>query len=114
MYPTLVDLCGLPANKNNDGRSFAPLLQNPSQEWKFPALTTYQYKNHSITDGRYRYTWYGGRADAEELYDHKTDPLEHKNLVANADYAEIIARLKQHLPKHNEPNSPSNDAPNSK
>ena len=114
MYPTLVDLCGLPANKNNDGRSFAPLLQNPSQEWKFPALTTYQYKNHSITDGHYRYTWYGGRADAEELYDHETDPLEHKNLVANADYAEIIARLKQHLPEHNEPDSPSNDAPNSK
>ena len=30
MYPTLIELCGLPANPENDGRSFAPLLGNPT------------------------------------------------------------------------------------
>ncbi len=38
MYPTLIELCGLPPNKENDGRSFAPLLTDPSQQWNFPTL----------------------------------------------------------------------------
>jgi arylsulfatase A-like enzyme len=109
MYPTLVELCGLPPNAENEGRSFVPLLQNPKMEWNHPTLTTYQFKNHSLTDGRYRYTWYGGRANgAEELYDHATDPLEHKNLAAKPESKEIIARFQKHLPVHNEPDSPRN------
>ncbi|MDH4445367.1 MAG: sulfatase [Akkermansiaceae bacterium] len=109
MYPTLVELCGLPANAENEGRSFAPLLKNPSMEWNVPTLTTYQYKNHSFTDGRYRYTYYGGKAGgAEELYDHSVDPLEHKNLAANPESQEIIARFKKYLPTHDEPDAPSN------
>jgi arylsulfatase A-like enzyme len=107
LYPTLLELCGLPANPENDGRSFAKLLANPALEWNQPTLTTYQYKNHSLTDGRYRYTWYGGRADgAEELYDHSIDPLEHTNLAAKPEYQAVLERLKKHLPTHHEPNSP--------
>ena len=100
----LVELCGLPPNKENDGRSFAKLLANPTMTWNEPTLSTYQYKNHSLTDGRYRYTWYGGKADgAEELYDHATDPLEHTNLAKNPEYQEVIARMKKYLPTHHEP-----------
>ena len=109
MYPTLIELCGLPPNAENEGRSFAPLLKNPKLEWNHPTLTTYQFKNHSLTDGRYRYTWYGGKADgAEELYDHSTDPLEHMNLAANSESKEIIARFKKYLPTHDELDSPRN------
>jgi arylsulfatase A-like enzyme len=109
MYPTLIELCGLPPNRENDGRSFAPLLADPSREWNYPTLTTYQYKNHSITDGRYRYTWYGGRAEgAEELYDHAGDPLEHTNLASKDEYKDVIRRLRDYLPTHHEPNSPIN------
>jgi arylsulfatase A-like enzyme len=110
MYPTLVELCGLPPNAENEGRSFAPLLQNPKMEWNHPTLTTYQFKNHSLTDGRYRYTRYGGKANgAEELYDHSTDPLEHMNLASNPESKEIIAKFKTFLPAHNEPDSPTNN-----
>ncbi len=109
MYPTLVELCGLPSNPENDGRSFAPLLRDLKMKWEHPTLTTYGYKNHSIFDGRYRYTWYGGKADgAEELYDHASDPMEFSNLADNPEYRHIIDRLKKHLPKHNEPPSPAN------
>lgn len=109
MYPTLVELCGLPPNAENEGRSFAPLLKDPSMEWNIPTLTTYQYKNHSLTDGRYRYTWYGGKADgAEELYDHSVDPLEHTNLAANPESQETIALFKKYLPTNDEPNAPRN------
>lgn len=33
MYPTLIELCGLPPNPKNDGHSFAKLLKNPDMEW---------------------------------------------------------------------------------
>ena len=109
MYPTLVELCGLPPNPENEGRSFASLLKDPKMEWNHPTLTTYQFSNHSLTDGRYRYTWYGGKANgAEELYDHSTDPLEHNNLAANPESKEIMAKFKTLLPAHNEPDSPTN------
>lgn len=111
MYPTLLELCGLPANKENDGRSFAKLLSKPKMEWNTPTLTTYQYKNHSLTDGRFRYTWYGSRkGPGEELYDHSKDPLEHNNLASNPDYKKEIDRLKQYLPTHHEPDSPKSSA----
>ncbi len=34
IFPTLVDLCGLPALPLTDGKSFAPLLDDPHQPWK--------------------------------------------------------------------------------
>ncbi len=110
MYPTLVELCGLPPNPENEGRSFAPLLKNPEMGWNHPTLTTYQFKNHSLTDGRYRFTTYGGKAGGgEEFYDHSTDPMEHKNLAAISESKGIMAKFKTLLPTHDEPDSPRND-----
>jgi arylsulfatase A-like enzyme len=109
MYPTLIELCGLPANPENEGRSFAPVLKDPTLAWSLPTLTTYNYGNHSVTDGRYRFTYYGSKGGAEELYDHTTDPLEHRNLAALPEYKEIIERLRLAMPKHNEPDSPANN-----
>ena len=109
MYPTLIELCGLPANEQNEGRSFAPLLRNPQADWDHPTLTTQQFKNHSLTDGRYRYIRRGGRDQlVEELYDHTVDPMEWNNLAHNPDYQQIKDRFRKHLPEHNEPNSPAN------
>ena len=36
MYPTLLDLCGLPENPENEGRSFADLIRNPDMDWSEP------------------------------------------------------------------------------
>jgi arylsulfatase A-like enzyme len=109
MYPTLVELCGLPQNSLNEGKSFAALLRTPEMKWSEPTLTTQQHKNHSLTDGRYRFIWRGGRtAIAEELYDHESDPMEWTNLARNPEYQSIIERFRECLPEHNEPDSPRN------
>ncbi|RMD84812.1 MAG: iduronate sulfatase [Lentisphaerae bacterium] len=108
LYPTLVDLCGLPKNPKNDGRSFAELIRNPDMEWRYPTLTTYQRGNHRIYDGRYSYIVYSKKG-GEELYDHKTDPMEWRNLANNPEYAAIKERLKKYVPKTNEPEAPRNE-----
>ncbi len=107
MYPTLLELCGLPANPAVDGRSFAKLLQNPDMEWSDPTLTTMGYGNHRIYDGRFSYIHYL-RNDVEELYDHEKDPMEWNNLATDPEYARVKARLKKLIPKTNEPEGPDN------
>lgn len=107
MYPTLIDLCGLPPNPANDGRSFAKLIENPDIIWNEPTLTTDRYKAHRVYDGRYSYI----NVDAdrvEELYDHLKDPMEHNNLILNPAFRIIKGRLETYLPKINEPEGPKN------
>ena len=96
IYPTLLDLCGLPANPNLEGKSIAPLLQNPTAEWNHPVITTWGENNYSVRSNRYRYIRYydGG----EELYDHQTDSLEWTNLASKRRYASIKSHLKAYLP----------------
>ena len=99
IYPTLVDLCGLPEVEMLEGNSLAPLIQNPDMEWKKPVLSTWYYKNHSVRSEHWRYIHY--RDGSEELYDHRNDPGEHINLSGNPEYAEVIEEHKQWLPKTN-------------
>ncbi len=107
MYPTLIELTGLPPNPMNDGHSFAKLLHNPDMQWNEPTLTTDKFKNHRIYDGRYSYI-NSFTKGYEELYDHQKDPMEWNNLADNVAYAQIKERLKQYLPKSDELESPRN------
>lgn len=73
MYPTLLDLCGLPAKPDLDGASLRPLLENPAAEWDKPAITSNGPDKISVRTERWRYSRY---PDGEELYDHSADPNE--------------------------------------
>ncbi len=101
LYPTLLDLAGLPEKPGLDGRSLAPLLSDPEQEWDHPAITTYFVDEFSIRDERWRYIRYidGG----EELYDHDTDPEEWRNLADDPAHAEVKRALAARLPSEPAP-----------
>lgn len=104
IYPTLVDLCGLPVNPKLEGVSLRPLLEDPNADWKHVAISTLEQNNHAVRDQRWRYIRYAD--GSEELYDHQTDPNEWKNLAAESpmpSHVEVIARMKKHLPKANTP-----------
>ena len=102
LYPTLIDLCGLPADSQLEGISLRPLLENADAEWKHVAISTLGQNNHAVRDERWRYIRYAD--GAEELYDHESDPNEWDNLAAtDPAHSAVIKRLKAHLPKTNLP-----------
>jgi arylsulfatase A-like enzyme len=104
MYPTLVELCGLPKKDNLDGVSIVPLLKDPSAKWDRPALTTYERGNHSVRSERWRYIRY--HDGTEELYDHDKDPHEWTNLASKPESSEVKAELSKWLPRIDAPDAP--------
>lgn len=112
LYPTLVDLCGLPPRPVLEGKSLRPLLDDPNAAWDRPTLTTFGPNNHSLRSERYRYTRYAD--GSEELYDHNADPAERTNLAGRDKYREIIAEHRKWLPAINReplPGSAGSDSP---
>lgn len=104
IYPTLIDLCGLAPNKDVEGVSLRPLLENANADWEHAAVSTLGQNNHSVRDERWRYIRYAD--GSEELYDHEADPNEWDNLAATnlvPAHATVIARLGKHIPKTNMP-----------
>lgn len=97
IYPTLIELCGLPERQELDGKSLVPLMQNPDANWDKPVLTTYGKGNHAIRTERWRYIHYFDGTD--ELYDHQKDPEEWRNLANMPKYRCVIKELKNSLPK---------------
>ena len=100
IYPTLVELAGLPPKADNDGASLVPLLVDPDAEWTRPALMTMGRGNHAIRTREFRYIRY--HDGFEELYA-GNDPWNHTNLAANPEYAETLARHRAYLPKSEAP-----------
>ena len=100
VYPTLVDLCGLPAAKNLEGQSLRPLLQDPNAPWTDAAYTQVVHDDivgRSVRTARWRYTeWDQGRHGLE-LYDHDADPHEYVNLANDPSTAEVRAELSRLL-----------------
>ena len=99
IYPTLIDLCGLPKRAGLDGHSLQPLLKNPNRQWDHPVVMTYGFNNHAVQTLRWRYIRYAD--GGEELYDHTSDPNEWKNLASHSRYKSTILKLKMHLPERN-------------
>lgn len=99
LYPTLVELAGLPANKANEGVSLVPWLERPSKPRNLAAITTLRQNEHSLRTERYRYIVY--RDGSEELYDHKQDPNEWYNLAGKPAYKAVIRSLRKQLPMTN-------------
>ncbi|HIE97372.1 MAG TPA: DUF4976 domain-containing protein [Planctomycetes bacterium] len=100
LYPTLIDLCDLPAREGLDGQSLLPLLQNPHRKWERPVVMTYGNQNHAIQTDRWRYIQY--RDGTNELYDDHKDPHEWTNLATIPEYKNIIRELQASLPRINQ------------
>ncbi|MEK7830389.1 MAG: sulfatase [Acidobacteriota bacterium] len=102
MYPTLVEMCGLPQPSGLQGHSLTPLLKNPKAKWKHPAFTVTYFQNKlgkAVRNDRWRYAeWEDGKSGAM-LFDHSKDPRELKNLADDPAHAKVVAEMKTLLAK---------------
>ncbi len=107
IYPTLVELTGLPGNERNEGNSLVSLLADPEAPWRYAAVTTYGRNNHSVMVEGFRYIRY--EDGTEELYDLRADPNEWHNVAEDETYRAKIDELASHLPPVNAPWSEQSD-----
>jgi iduronate 2-sulfatase len=110
LYATLSDLCKLRAPKT-DGQSFANLVKGKPYKGRGLAFSQFpddmkfdQQPNvmgYAIHDLRFGYTeWIEARTGkilAQELYDHRFDMGENKNVWADARYRQQISKFHQQI-----------------
>ena len=78
------------------------MLDNPKAKWSRPAYTqVYRGRDkimgRSVRTERWRYTEWNGGADGAQLYDHKKDPFEYRNLADDPDFAKVRSEMRELL-----------------
>ena len=99
---TMMDMAGVTAPKNYQGKSLTPLLVNNKAHlnrnailiehlWDNPDIPS----SEAIRTERWKYFRYRLINAPEELYDLKNDPMEKKNLASDIQYAKIFDKLRK-------------------
>lgn len=103
--PTLLDLAGLPRPERMDGRSVLSALRGESMAEEGEMLYEYYWEyafphtpsTFALRGDRYKYIFYHGVWDTNELYDLQNDPQERNNLIARPGMDTIANRLRDRL-----------------
>ena len=105
IYPTLVELCGLPMPEGLEGTSDVPLFTEPKRKWKKAAFSQFprphNIMGYSMRTDQYRYTEWIDRGTKEvkfrELYDLKNDPICKESIVFKPENKELVERLHEQM-----------------
>ena len=92
IYPSLCELCRLTPPAYLEGTSFVPLLTSPERPWKTAAFSCLiDYTTVSVRTDRYRLIQ---RTTGEsELYDHREDPAENRNLACDPGRQRVLEEM---------------------
>ena len=106
LAPTFLDLAGIAKPKQMQGFSFAEILGGKNVTWQrdkvfyeyyweaaFPQTPT----TFAIRTERYKYIYYNGIWDINELYDLQADPYEMNNLIRDPAYQQTGMKLRTEL-----------------
>ena len=128
IFPTLTDICRLPAPPGVEGSSFSALLSDPTLPWKSAVFSqhprdteSHRHKGpgsimgYAVRTDRYRYVewkqWNTGNVITSELYDHHAHAQETYNSIDAPEYAEARRQLQQILAAGWRAAEPPNDEP---
>jgi arylsulfatase A-like enzyme len=103
--PTILDLAGLSVPDEMQGKSLTPLLGDQSVDWRKDWYYEHTYntrpprspiaKTEGVRTSRWKYIRYPETKPLyEQLFDLQMDPLEQTNLASEAEYADVISRLR--------------------
>ncbi|MGH9456583.1 MAG: sulfatase family protein [Thermoanaerobaculia bacterium] len=104
--PTFLEAAGVPVPDWMNGRSFLPLLRGGDlEDWRDAFVYIYYWEYNfphtptvfALREDRYKYMFYHGLWDKNELYDLETDPHETTNLIASPAHGEIAERMRKEL-----------------
>jgi len=97
MYPTLVELCGLPPVDGLEGRSLAGALADPpSARDRNVFLPGMEPGSYAIINRNWHYIHYND--DTEELYDRRRDPNQWHNLAGQPSLVDVRRKLRASAP----------------
>jgi len=96
IYPSLCELCRLPAPDYLEGTSVVPLFDQPQRPWKTAAFSClFETNARTVCTDRYRLIQHPG--GPIELYDHVNDPGEDHNLAKDPAFGETLKELQAAL-----------------
>jgi N-acetylglucosamine-6-sulfatase len=104
--PTLLDAASARTSATMDGRSFLPLLQGRKVgDWRNAFVYTYYWEYNfphtptvfALRDDRYKFMFYHGLWDQNELYDLQADPMERVNLIESPAHREVLQSMTKRL-----------------
>ena len=106
LAPSFLELAGVNKPSQMQGYSFINLLKGNVNGWQrdkvfyeyywesaFPQTPT----TFSVRTDRYKYIYYNGVWDINELFDLQNDPFEMNNLIRDTTYRKIGLQLKDEL-----------------
>jgi arylsulfatase A-like enzyme len=99
VYPTLVELCGLPRPDGIEGTTLTPLLNDPGSAWDKPAFSVWSEDGRTlhgvaVRTPQWRFAEFGPNGvNGAMLFDRNKDPLEMTNLADDRQYAPVRGEL---------------------
>jgi arylsulfatase A-like enzyme len=98
LYPTLIDLCGLPQPDGVDGQVITPVILGKTDAVRSSLFTVYRNTVRAIRDNEWKLIRYPER-HFTQLFNLKDDPLEINNLAGNAAFKPKVDELIKLLSK---------------
>lgn len=103
---TFLEVAGVRAPKDMQGKSLVPLLTGNKETWDREAVYYHYYefpaehavkRHYGIATKDYKFIHFYYDVDEWELYDRKKDPQEMNNVYNNSEYAEVVKEMKRIL-----------------
>lgn len=103
--PTFLDLADVETTIDMDGESFLPLLTGEESgeerdflyEYYWEAAFPHTPTTFALRGDQYKYIFYHGVWDLNELYDLQSDPEERFNLIGLPDYQQVANQMRDRL-----------------
>jgi len=100
LAPTLLDFAGVAVPKEMHGRSWKPLLEGKTDDWRRAFFYCYFFERNfniptvtAVRTDTAKLIKYPGHDDWTELFDLKNDPYEMKNLARDRAHKELLDQM---------------------